>query len=238
MLDLVTVGDVMLDVHLPASPAGEPLHASIQVLAGGSAVNAALAAARLGARAAVVGAVGKDAAGRMLADALVEAGVEPRLSALPYRTGTCVYLESGVVADRGANAALVVERLPDARATLVSGFLDDAVVAAALAAASGLRAIDLQRPGAVPPPGADVVIGPALPLAELASSYDVVCATLGADGAKAVRGEERAQAAPPVRLPESPVGAGDAFAAAFVLALADGLPLQACLERGCQAAVA
>jgi sugar/nucleoside kinase (ribokinase family) len=38
-------------------------------------------------------------------------------------------------------------------------------------------------------------------------------------------------------LAASPVGAGDAFAAAFLLALADGTPLEECLRRGCAAAV-
>jgi ribokinase len=234
VLDLVTVGDLMLDVHVPAPQPGRRLHAPVHVVAGGSALNAALAGRRLGARVALVGAVGDDAAGRMIADTLERAGVEARLSVVSHPTGTCVYAGDAVVADRGANAALVLGDLPEARATLVSAFLDEEVVAAALAAASGLRAVDLQR-AVRAPETADVVIGPGL---ALEPTHGVVCATLGAGGAEAIRGDERAHAAPPLRLDVSPVGAGDAFVAAFVLALADGLPLQEALERGCAAAVA
>jgi sugar/nucleoside kinase (ribokinase family) len=50
-LDLIAVGDVMLDGALPAPVAGDRVHGRIELRAGGSAVNAALAAARLGARA-------------------------------------------------------------------------------------------------------------------------------------------------------------------------------------------
>jgi ribokinase len=234
VLDLVAVGDLMLDVHLPTPRSRERLHAPVHVVAGGSALNAALAASRLGARVAVVGAVGDDAAGRMLADTLERAGVEARLSVVAHPTGTCVYAGDAVVADRGANAELVLGELPETRATLVSAFLGEDAVAAALGAAHGLRAVDLQG-RMEPPAGADVVLGPGL---ALEPTHPVVCATLGAGGAEAIRGEEHARAAPPLLLATSPVGAGDAFAAALVLALADGLPLRECLERGCAAAVA
>ena len=60
-LDLIAVGDVMLDGALPAPVAGGRVHGRIELRAGGSAANAALAAARLGARAAVIGRVGVDA---------------------------------------------------------------------------------------------------------------------------------------------------------------------------------
>jgi ribokinase len=235
MLDLLTVGDVMLDVHVPAPPPGGRLHAPVTVVAGGSAVNAALAAARLGARSCVVGAVGDDPAGKAIAETLRRTGVEARLSLTAHPTGTCVYAGDSVVADRGANAALAVPDLPPARATLVSAFLDEPAVVAALERAHGLRAVDVHgRLRRVP--HVDVVLGAGIDL----SAYDaeVVCSTLAERGAAAVRGGERAEAAPPLVLDASPVGAGDAFAAAFVLALADGLPLQEALERGCAAAVA
>ena len=125
--DLIAVGDVMLDGSLPAPVAGGRVHGRIELRAGGSAATAALAAARLGANAAVVGRVGADPAGRLVADALAAAGVEPLLVRdVEARTG-CVVVVGGtsVVADPGASARLAPDDLPptlEARAVLVSGY--------------------------------------------------------------------------------------------------------------------
>jgi sugar/nucleoside kinase (ribokinase family) len=75
--DLIAVGDVLLDASLPELIPGRRVHGRIELRPGGSATNIALAAARLHARAAVVGRVGADPAGRLVADALAAAGVEP-----------------------------------------------------------------------------------------------------------------------------------------------------------------
>jgi hypothetical protein len=146
-----------------------------------------------------------------------------------YGTGT-------VVADRGANAGFTPTKLPEGRVTLVSGYLPAAGRTAAVELAHGLRAVDLQGLLA-DAPGADVVLGPHLDVAALASRHAVVCSTLGAEGAEAARGDERARVRPPRVLDGSPVGAGDRFAAGFLLALADGLGLEECLRRGCAAAL-
>ena len=125
--DLIAVGDVMLDGALPAPVAGGRVHGRIELRAGGSAANAAIAAARLGARAAVVGRVGADPAGRLVTDALVSAGVEPLLARdAETRTG-CVVVVGGnsIVADPGASARLAPDDLPatlEAGAVLVSGY--------------------------------------------------------------------------------------------------------------------
>lgn len=125
--DLIAVGDVMLDGALPAPVAGGRVHGRIELRAGGSAANAALAAARLGAHAAVIGRVGADAAGRLVADTLAAAGVEPLLARdVEARTG-CVVVVGGtsVVADPGASVRLAPQDLPatlEARAVLVSGY--------------------------------------------------------------------------------------------------------------------
>jgi sugar/nucleoside kinase (ribokinase family) len=233
-LDFLAVGDVMLDVHVPA-PGDAPLHAPVRVAAGGSAVNAALAAAGLGAHAAVAGCVGDDIAGRTIREELETHGVRPLLQVAPGATGTTVYVGTGVVADRGANASFAVDGLPEATVTLASGFLSAGQLAGVLKTAAGLRAVDLQgRPHELP--HVDVVLGPRLDLD--AHDAEVVCSTLGPDGAVARRGDETAEARPPRVLEEAPPGTGDRFAAAFLLALAAGLPLQDCVERGCAAAVA
>jgi ribokinase len=232
--DFLAVGDVMLDVHVPA-PGESPLHAPVRVRPGGSAVNAALAAAELGATAAVVGCVGADIAGHTIRDEVDGRGVDARFSVSPLHTGTTVYVGDGVVADRGANADFEVGELPEARVTLVSGFLSPTQLAATLTAAPGLRAVDLQgRRHELP--RLDVVLGPGLDLG--AHDADVVVSTLGLDGAQARRGAETARARPPRVLDEPLRGAGDRFAAAFLLALARGEPLQACLEQACAFAAA
>jgi ribokinase len=231
--DLVAVGDVMLDVHVTTAPLSGALHEAIRVCAGGSAVNAARAARRLGARAAVVGRVGDDPAGVALADDLRRTGIDAFLEIdTGAVTGTVAYIGPGVVADRGANAGFTPDELPAGRVTLVSGYLDTAAVGAALAHAQGVRAVDLQRAGQSAF-DADVVLGPELEIEDFAARHRVVCTTVGARGARVVRGGERLSVAPERVLPVTPRGAGDAFAAAFLLALADDRPLRACLERGC-----
>ena len=238
MLDFVAVGDVMLDVRLPPAPPGTRQHTEIGVAAGGSAVNAALAAARLGARAAVVGSVGDDTLGDALAAQLAAAGVLSFLTRIDgLATGTTVYVGDAVVADRGANARAAIAEVPPARVTLVSAYLPTPAREQALRLATGLRAVDLQGV-LVDEPAAEVVLGPDLDLEALAPAHDVVCSTLGPNGAVALARGERTAAAPSRVLDEPLVGAGDAFAAGFLLALAGGEPLTECLRRGCDAAIA
>lgn len=232
-LDFLAVGDVMLDVHVP-TPGERPLHVPVRVVAGGSAVNAGLAAAKLGAHAAVAGCVGGDIAGRTIRAELEAHDVIPLLDVVPGATGTTVYVGTRVVADRGANASFAVGELPAAAVTLASGFLTPEQLAATLAAASGLRAVDTQgRTHDLP--HLDVVLGPGLDLD--AFDAEVVCSTLGPEGAIARRGDETARARPPHVLAEPQPGAGDRFAAAFLLALVAGEPLAACLERACATSI-
>ena len=208
----------MLDVHVPAAQGR--VHADARVVVGGSAVNAALAAAELGARTCVVGRIGDDVAGRAVHEKL---GVDAQL-AVGTRTGTTVYVGDSVVADRGANAGFVPAELPDARITLISGYLDTEGVRAAIGLAHGLVAVDLQgRKHELP--HVDVVFGE--------GNADVVVITRGADKAEARRGGEVVRVRPPQLSQTPPPGAGDSFAAAFLLALADRRPLHDCLQHAC-----
>lgn len=136
----------MLDGALPVPVAGGRVHGRIELRAGGSAANAALAAARLGAKAGVIGRVGADPAGRLVADALVAAGVEPLLAIdAEARTGCVVVVgRTSIVADPGASARLAPVDLPstiEARAVLVSGYslLQSGAEAAARAALERAR---------------------------------------------------------------------------------------------------
>jgi sugar/nucleoside kinase (ribokinase family) len=124
-LDLIAVGEVLLDVTLPELRVGSTIHAPIAVRAGGVAVNAAVAAARLGADASVVGRVGCDPAAAAIRRALELEGVDACLAADPAEpTGTFVASGRTIVADRGASGFLTASDVPSqlqARALLVSG---------------------------------------------------------------------------------------------------------------------
>jgi sugar/nucleoside kinase (ribokinase family) len=217
---LVTVGDVMLDVVADRLPvAGERAHGTVRLGAGGSAVNAALAAREVGAEAQVVGRVGSDPAGDLIVATLEERGVDARLARdheLP--TGTAIALHAAVVADRGANAHLKVQDLPSplrGDALLVSGFAlfqegsRDAALAALESFDGEWTAVDLASPRLARADfDARVVFATrdeAKAVPRLESRFEIVCV-------KDDYGVERT----------SPFGAGDAYAAAFLVALAAG----------------
>ncbi len=132
-MDVVTVGDVMLDVRVQAEALeeGGDVHGRVLVRPGGSSSNAAVWAAHAGARARVHGRVGADTAGALIRDELIHRGVEPALVVdRDADTGTMLVVhepgERSMVADRGANGRLGPRDLPErleAAAVLVSGYL-------------------------------------------------------------------------------------------------------------------
>jgi ribokinase len=260
----VAVGDVMVDVvcaQLPAS--GTRAHAEVSVRAGGSAVNAATAAAEAGALAIVVGRVGSDPAADLVEADLRGRGVEAHLGRDGERTtGAAVALGADtVVAHRGANATFSPDDVPDpleGDALLVSGFVlfqegsSHAGTAALERFRGDWKGLDLASPklAAAAEPGIDdanVVLAtaeealavtgaaPERAARSLAARFEVACVKLGEAGAIAVQGEqvERCAAQPVPR--RSPFGAGDAFGAVFLVALARGQPVGRALELACQA---
>ena len=119
------------------------MHGAVRVRAGGVPVHAAVAAARAGARAAVVGRVGADPAAAAIKDALARAGVVAQLTEDRERpSGTYVEAGDAIAADRGASAALAPSDIPSplvADTVLVSGHTllhDDTATAARLAVVS------------------------------------------------------------------------------------------------------
>jgi sugar/nucleoside kinase (ribokinase family) len=259
-VELVAVGEVMVDVVAPAAEPGRS-HAPIALRAGGSAINAAQAAAALGAKATVVARVGADPAGALLRATLLDVGVKPRFAVdgkLP--TGCFVQVGERIVADRGANAAFAVDDLGalEADVVLVSGYLllIEETAAAAIAAleapaewvgvdvaSAGLAARDdareRLRPARVLFANADEATAltgcdPEAAARELAATHEVVVVKLGPEGALATSGNGVVRG--PAALAEPWLGDGDAFDAGVLVGLARGFDLEAALTLGAEAA--
>ena len=154
MSAIVVVGSVNADVTLHVAripgPGETVLALSSQTSPGGKGANQACAVARAGARSALVGAVGADAAAAMLVDQLGRRGVELdsllRLSDVESGGATVLVDDAGencIVVTGGANAALTAEQVTagldaatDVGLVLTQGELSVACVEAAAAWAS------------------------------------------------------------------------------------------------------
>jgi sugar/nucleoside kinase (ribokinase family) len=131
--DVIVLGDLMMDVSVaaPELERGGDVHGEVTLRPGGGGANAAVWAAHAGATVVFHGRVGDDAPGRVLAEALRERGVSPEVTIDPEAsTGAILVVHRGnersMVADRGANARISPEDLPDrlgAGAVHVSGYL-------------------------------------------------------------------------------------------------------------------
>jgi sugar/nucleoside kinase (ribokinase family) len=251
----------MVDVlYTELPPAGARVHDEVVIRAGGTAVNAAIAATEAGADATVIGRVGLDPAAELVSAALAERNIGARLARDPgLPTGTAVSLASSVVANRGANARLSPGDIPDpleGDALLVSGFalLQSGSAEASRASLQRFRgrwsAVDLASPKLAdlgPAADANVILAtadearavtgaePEKAARILASKFGLAVVKLGEGGAIAVLGDqvERAAAAQVER--GSAFGAGDAFAGALLVALARDEQLGRVLQLACEA---
>ncbi len=152
-MDLLCVGDVMVDVHAATGMLAEggDVHGRVVIRPGGTSANAAVWAVASGASAGVVGRVGTDLPGELCVRALRAAAVDTSaILSGPQPTGAMLILfdehERSMAADRGANTALVPADLPSldgVTAILVSGYLtlqDPTTPAAVAAIEAGVRA--------------------------------------------------------------------------------------------------
>ena len=250
---VVVVGSLNQDVIVATDrrpAAGETvLGRSLRTAQGGKGANQAAAAARAGARVAMIGCVGDDAAGEALVAGLERAGVDTGgVRVLGGETsGTAVIVvdgdgENSIVVVGGANDRLGAGDVAVGDAAVVLAQLEvpeAAVVAAATGAArfvlnaSPVRAL----PDAVLRAADPLIVnaGEAAALAgEEGGDPDAlaralrergarsVVVTLGADGARWTTAEGTlACAAPAVEVVDT-TGAGDVFAGTLAAALADG----------------
>jgi ribokinase len=238
-VELTVVGSINLDLvarveRLPR--AGETVAGStFERLPGGKGANQAVAAARLGARVRLIGAVGTDPYATEALAGLVDAGVELDLRR-DGTTGIAVILvaadgENQIVVVPGANAH-VAPVSPGGAVLSQLEIPDDVVVATARNAsffalnASPARRIDLEP---------DLLIVNRLEH-EVCSRGGLVAVTYGAEGAALFEGGvEVARAAPPQIEAVDGTAAGDAFAACLVVSLLEGRERAESLRRACAA---
>jgi sugar/nucleoside kinase (ribokinase family) len=193
---------------------------------------------------------------------LVDRRIEARLSRDPEQTtGVAVVLDSSVVASSGASARLAPRDIPDpltGDALLVSGFslFQESSAAGARAALERFTgrwvAVDLASPRLAAGTdldemcsGANVVLAtadevravsglePGEAVRELAARFGLACVKLGEEGALAANGEQVIRARVDAVTRRSRSGAGDAFAAALLVSLANGQSIDEALDAAC-----
>jgi ribokinase len=249
---VVVVGSLNIDytLRVPRIPApGETLTArSMFSCLGGKGANQAIAAARAGARAALIGCVGEDESGTRYIEALKKEGIDTRgmqRSSTPTGVAFIVVDDAGensIIVNPGANHEVTkaqVERhaalIREADALLLQLECPLSVVrlAAEIARAAGVRVIlnpsPLTEAFLADPFEVDVLIvnegeakkmAPNRCLREAKSRQLVI--TRGAESTLHVTEGGLVEYVPPGVLPVDTVGAGDAFAGAFAVASSEG----------------
>jgi ribokinase len=237
---VTVVGSINLDLIATAErlpTAGETIGGAVlHQQPGGKGANQAAAAARLGGSARMVGAVGKDASGQRMLDALAAAGVDTSdVAVLPEPTGTALIVvdrdgENQIVVCPGANSHLSLDGVefgPE-EAVLCQLEVGLPVVQEAARKASGFFVLNaapamglpaelLDRCDLVIVNESEYALIPALAEAKL------VAVTYGKDGSAMFEHGRKVAEAPAVAVTvANTIGAGDAFCAALVLALKSG----------------
>jgi sugar/nucleoside kinase (ribokinase family) len=263
--DLLVLGDCNPDLLVaggdlvPEFGQREKLVETARLVVGGSASIFASGAARLGVQVALVAAVGDDAFGRFMLDAMAEAGVD--VSGCAVVAGVDTGLTVALVRDGDRAMLTAPGAIPALTAEMVPG---DLVAAARHVHVASYHLLDGLRPGlpalvaAAHANGATVSVNPqgevggdgGDDLRELAPSLDLVLlneqedAALGQLGPPLVvvkRGAAGAAARTPgaeIEVPGVPVhvvdttGAGDSFDAGFLAAWMAGRPLEQALALG------
>lgn len=244
---VTVVGSINLDLIATAErlpTAGETIGGAVlSEQPGGKGANQAAAAARLGGSARLVGAVGDDASGQRMLEALAAAGADTSdITVLSEPTGTALIVvdsagENQIVVCPGANSHLSLDGVEFGPEETVLCQLEvglDVVLEAArkaqgffvlnAAPAMDLPAELLDRCDLVIVNESEYALIPALAQAKL------VAVTYGKDGSAMLEHGRKVAEAPSAAVTvANTVGAGDAFCAALVLALRSGLEYQLAL---------
>ncbi len=200
---------------------------------GGKGANQAVAASRLGAKVTMIGAVGDDELAEEALSGLRAAGVELDVERKGQTGIALIYVDSAgeneIAVFPGANGEVTPRAVGGA--VLCQLEIPDAVVLAAAAKAeffalnaAPARVLDVEP---------DLLVVNELEH-EVVSRGKLVAVTHGAKGASLFEGgrEIARAAAPQIEVVDS-TGAGDAFTAALVVSLLEGLERQEALERAC-----
>lgn len=239
---LTVVGSINLDITATASRLPTPGEtvggAALRQQPGGKGANQAVAAARLAGASRMVGAVGRDEAGRSLLEAMASAGVDVQdIAQVDAATGTALVLvdsegENQIVVCPGANGEVSVEGVSFAEdeAVLCQLEVDQDVVLEAARRTKGYFALNAAPAGPIIPElleRCDLVIVNETEYALIPTlrTAPLVAVTYGGEGSAIFEHGERVAEAPAVRVTDiaNTIGAGDAFCAALVLALRSGL---------------
>ncbi|MGO2036548.1 MAG: ribokinase [Brevibacterium sp.] len=240
-IDLAVVGSINADItattrRLPAAGetvgGGRLLHSP-----GGKGANQATAAARLGARTRMIGAVGRDASGEAMLRALDRAGVDRSdVAEVDVETGTALIMvdaagENQIAVCEGANAHVSLDGIDfgadEAVLTQLEISLD--LISELARRVPGYLVINaapaIELPAEVVQ-RADLIIVNETEYSLLPQLREAKCVavTYGSRGSALLeRGQQIAFAEALPRTPVSTVGAGDAFCAALTIALRSGL---------------
>ncbi|MEW1820894.1 ribokinase [Arthrobacter sp. NPDC080031] len=245
---VTVVGSMNLDIiattdRLPT--AGETIGSGVlSQQPGGKGANQAVAAARLGGNARIIGAVGGDGQGQVMLSSLSSVGVDVSDVAVldGFATGTALIVvdrdgENQIVVCPGANSGFSLESVSFSAGEAVLCQLEVGlpVVLDAARRASGFFVLNaapamdlpadlLERCDLVIVNETEYELIPALADAKL------VAVTYGADGSAMFERGVRVASAPAAAVTvANTIGAGDAFCAALVLALRSGLSYESAL---------
>jgi ribokinase len=249
---IAVVGSINLDLVVAVdrhpAPGETVVGGDCRQFPGGKGANQAVAAARLGAKVAMVGRVGADAQGAWLREGLWTEGVEVEHVREDRQAPTGVAMiavdargENTIVVSPGANArvdardvAAAREVVRTAEVVLVQHEVPQEAVAAAIATARGTVVLNPAPARGIAAP-VDVLVpnrgeletlaggrGDPVTLARSIAAARAVVVTLGVEGAVVVEGDRAERVRAPHVEAVDTTGAGDAFCGALAEAMAGG----------------